>query len=292
MKPAKFTYHRAEDVEQAISLLTDLGADAKILAGGQSLMPMMNFRLARPTALVDISGIPGLSHITRQTGGMDLGALATHWQLEHFSSFPGALAVVAETAQWIGHPAIRRRGTIGGSLAHSDPVAEWCVLMTALNAVVVVGGPGGIREEPVEAFLRGYFSTSLEANEIVLRVRIPRIPDHAGFDEYARRHGDFAIVMVAVAFDIVDGRVEGPRVVLGGVGGRPERARGAEQALAGQRPTKDLFEAAAGIAAAETDPASDTLGSAEYRRHLVRTLVDRSCVTALDRTNTRREGKS
>jgi carbon-monoxide dehydrogenase medium subunit len=292
MKPAKFTYHRAEDVERAISLLTELGTDAKILAGGQSLIPMMNFRLARPTALVDISRIADLSHITRQGGGMDFGALATHWQLEHFSSFPGALAVVAETARWIGHPAIRRRGTIGGSLAHSDPVAEWCVLMTALNAVVVVGGPGGIREEPVEAFLKGYFTTSLQANEILLRVRIPRIPDHAGFDEYARRYGDFAIVMVAVAFDVVDARVKGPRVVLGGVGGRPERVHGAEQALEGQRPIGSVFEAAANIAAAETDPASDTLGSAAYRRHLVRTLVRRSCVAAIDRTDTQREGKA
>ncbi len=280
MKPARFAYHRAETTEQAVDMLSRLGDDAKILAGGQSLIPMMNFRLARPQALIDVSGLADLSYVRPDGEGLQIGALTTHGKLERHADYPGALDVVADTARWIGHPAIRTRGTIGRSLAHSDPAAEWPVLMTALDATVVIARQGASRQESVETFLEGLFTTTLADTELLVEIRIPAPPTCAGFAEYARRHGDFAIAMAAVAFSVNEGRIANARIVLGGIDFAPVRAGAAESAMAGQAPTVELFSAASDIAATEIDPLTDTQASGAYRRRLVRTLVARACSSA------------
>lgn len=273
MKPAPFAYHRAESTEHAVELLSGLGDAAKILGGGQSLIPMMNMRLARPQALIDISRLADLSYIRSNGEGFELGATTTHAQLERFADYPGSLDVVARAAAWIGHPAIRTRGTIGGSLAHCDPAAEWPTLMTALRASAVISGHGTSREEPMETFLGGLFTTTLADDELLIAIKILRAPDLAGFAEYARRHGDFGIAIAAVACDLTEGRVTDPHIVLGGVDFTPIRAAGAEAAMAGELPTPELFAAAGDIAATEIEPLSDSHASSGYRKQLIRSLV-------------------
>jgi carbon-monoxide dehydrogenase medium subunit len=273
MKAADFDYYRVDALDDALERICELGEDAKVLAGGQSLVPMMNFRLARPSALVDITRVDELRGIERDGDVLRIRAVTTHGEVERAPELHDGYEVLRAAAKWVGHEPIRSRGTFGGSLAHADPTAEWCLIAVALGAVIEIAGPGGERELPAEDFLLGYFTTALEPDEIVTAVRFPAPCRQAAVQELARRHGDFALVAVAVALP-EDGE---PRIVLGGVGDVPVRAREAEQALADGTPLEEV----ARTAAAEIDPGFDLHASPDYRRRLAATLVRRALVEAM-----------
>ena len=295
MKPAAFTYHRAHDVADAVALLTDLaaaGEDPKVIAGGQSLMPMMNFRLARPTALVDLGPlrrVPSMTAIDEADGVLTLGALVTHHAVETATLSP-EWAVLARAMRWVGHLPIRSRGTVAGSLVHGDATAEWCLLALLGDAVVVAEGPAGRREIPSGELFHGFYATAVDPDEVVVEVRFTRPMPHAALCEFARRHGDFATVDAAVALDLSDTdgtTVTGGRVVLGGVAPAPLRVPEAEAALAGEaggaRAGETLWSAVADAAAAAVDPPEDEGTTAAYRRRLTRTLVADACRQAFGR---------
>jgi carbon-monoxide dehydrogenase medium subunit len=278
MKPAPFSYHRARSADEAVALLAELGDDAKLLAGGQSLVAMMNFRLARPAALVDISRLAELRYVRADNSGMRVGALALHRDLERLADpalLPG-FGLLPRAARYIGHYAIRAAGTFGGSIAHADPAAEWCMAALLFDAEIVARGPAGERVVPAGGFFTGFLETELRPDEMIVEVRLPAPRPGAAICEFARRHGDFAIVAVAAWVDREDGVCRDARVVLGGVGGTVQRATGAEAALIGSGLSSGAIEGAAQEAAAGSDPPGDIHGSAEYRRHLVRVLTARA----------------
>jgi aerobic carbon-monoxide dehydrogenase medium subunit len=278
MKPAPFSYHRARSADEAVSLLAELGDDAKLIAGGQSLVAMMNFRLARPAALVDISRLAELRYVRAEGGGMRIGALALHRDLERLAD-PALLAgfgMLPRAAGYIGHYAIRAAGTFGGSIAHADPAAEWCMAALLFDAEIVALGPGGERVIPVAGFFTGFLETGLRPDEMIVEVRLPAPRPGAAICEFARRHGDFAIVAVAAAVHSEGGTCRDARVVLGGVAGTVQRATGAEAAVIGSGLDTGAIAAAAREAAAGSDPPGDIHGSADYRRHLVEVLTARA----------------
>jgi carbon-monoxide dehydrogenase medium subunit len=282
VKPAAFDYHRVDTAEEAIERLAELGEEAKVLAGGQSLVPMMNFRLVRPPALVDVSRVDELRGLRREDGTLHIGALTRHADVEHAKAeeLAGGYEILRRAARWVGHFPIRARGTFGGSVAHADPAAEWCMLAVALDAEIVARGPGGRRTVPARDFFLGFFTTTLEPGEIVEEVRFPRPWRHAAIQEFARRHGDFAIVAAVVALDLDGDVVRDARVVVGGVDEVPVRAEAAEAVLRGN--TRDAFAEAGGAAAGEVEPSGDIHGSAEYRRELTGVLVRRALEEARD----------
>jgi carbon-monoxide dehydrogenase medium subunit len=278
-------YHRARDVVGAGRLLAELGDEAKLIAGGQSLVPMMNFRLARPRHLVDIGGLRELSYLRVDDGGLHIGALTTHHEVETApETAPGTgFELLRDAMGWVGHLPIRTRGTVGGSLAHGDATAEWCLLAVLLDAHVVAATGGGTRRKIAarELFL-GFFTTALEPDELIVEVAFPRPAPHAAIAEFAQRRGDFAIVAALVTFDLDGEAVRGARIVLGGVAEVPLRLPEAEAVLVGAA-TPELFAACADVAAAAIDPPTDANGSADYRRELTRTLVAQACQEAVSR---------
>jgi aerobic carbon-monoxide dehydrogenase medium subunit len=286
VKPAPFAYHRAHSVGEAVALLAELGDEAKILAGGLSLVPMMNFRLARPAALVDVTRIEGLSYLRADPdrpgsgGGLRIGALTTHRTVE-VSRDPAVLAgfgVLPRSARWIGHYPIRSRGTFGGSIAHADPASEWCLLAVLLGARVVLTGPDGQRAVPAAELFQGYYTTAARPDEMITELWFPRPAPGAVLTEFAQRQGDFAVVAAAVSVDIADGVCRSGRVVLGGVGPVPVQIEAG--ALAGQAASAETWRAMGEHAAGQIDPPDDTHGSSEYRRTLSATLVTRALAQA------------
>jgi carbon-monoxide dehydrogenase medium subunit len=288
VKPAPFAYHRAHSVAEAVALLAELGDEAKILAGGLSLVPMMNFRLARPAALVDVSRIEGLSYLRPGTAdGLRIGALTTHRTVE-VSRDPAVLAdfgVLPRSARWIGHYPIRSRGTFGGSIAHADPTSEWCLLAVLLDAQVVLTGPAGTRAVPAAGFFQGYYSTAAAPDEMITELRFPAPAPNAVLTEFAQRQGDFAVVAAAVSADIGDGVCRAGRVVLGGVGPLPVEVDAGP--LGGQPATEQTWRAMGEHAAGQIDPPltspspfTDTHGDAGFRRRLTATLVARALAEA------------
>ncbi len=283
MKPASFEYHRAYTPEEVVELLTELGDDAKILAGGQSLAPMMNFRLARPSALVDVNSVPGLDHLRREGDELCIGALTRHRAVETTRA-PEVLdgfSLLPRAAHWIGHYPIRSRGTVGGSIAHSDPTAEWCLLARLYDATVVVLGPEGRRTVPSEEWFTGFLTTSGAWNEMVVETRFARPRPFGALTEYARRRGDFAIAATGVALDVVDGTCRDVSIVLGGVATEPLRATEAEAVAEGAPADERTWREVARVAAEGIEPPTDLNGDADYRRTLVRTLTERAFVEAL-----------
>ena len=283
MKPAPFAYHRAQSVGEAVALLAELGDEAKILAGGLSLVPMMNFRLARPAALVDVTRIEGLSYLRADpagSGALRIGALTTHRTVE-LSRDPAVLAgfgVLPRSAHWIGHYPIRSRGTFGGSIAHADPASEWCLLAVLLDAEVVLTGPGGQRAVPAGQFFQGYYTTDIGPDEMITELWFPRPSPRAVLTEFAPRQGDFAVVAAGVCAEIEGGICRSGRVVLGGVGPLPVEVDAG--ALAGQPATPATWQAMGEHAAGQVDPPDDTHGSGAYRRALTVTLVSRALAEA------------
>lgn len=284
MKPAPFEYFAPDTVEEALGLLHEHGDEAKVLAGGQSLVPAMNFRLARPAVIVDIGRLGELAAIDdSDPETVTVGARVRHLDLER-NGIGGPLGrLLADTARWVGHYPIRVRGTFGGSLAHADPAAEWCVLARALDAEMGCRSADGARTVATADFFEMVFTTALEPHELLERVTLPRLPESwgVGVAEFARRYGDFAIVLAVAAVDRVGEGVRSARIALGGVEGRPVRAEAAEQALAGAETSPDAIAAAAAAAAEGVDPVGDIHGSPEYRRDLVRAMVTRALKQAL-----------
>jgi carbon-monoxide dehydrogenase medium subunit len=285
MKLPPFEYRVAGSVDEAVGLLAEWGDEAKVLAGGQSLVPLLSFRLARPSVLIDINRIPELGHIT-DGPVLELGATVRHRQAELSGVVRDRMPLVAEALGYVGHAAIRNRGTVGGSIAHSDPSAEMPTVLFALGGEVVVQSTRGQRTIGADEFMEGFLTTTLEPDELLTAVRFPTWPAPSGwaFNEFSRRSGDYAIVGVAALLGLgVDGRIARAALVFSGVGGTPERAQEAEQALVGQSPTPDLWDSVGKLAGAGLDPASDLHGSAAYRRHLAGVLATRSLSEAFER---------
>ena len=284
MKPAAFEYRRATAVEDAVDQLTELGDEVKLLAGGQSLVPMMNFRLVRPSALVDVAGIPDLQYLEPHDGrGLKIGALTPHRWVEEMED-PELLegfSILKRAARWVGHYPIRTLGTFGGSIAHGDPSAEWCVLAALLDAEIVAVGPEGERVVPASDFFHGFFMTALEPDEMIVEVRFSQPAPNAALQEFARRAGDYAIVAAAVTLDVDDGKCRSARVVLGGVADVPLRVTEAERVLEGAEAGREAFEQAGREAAKAVDPPSDVQGTAEYRRDLSAVMVRRALEKAV-----------
>ncbi|MDV8071347.1 FAD binding domain-containing protein [Rhodococcus sp. IEGM 1366] len=283
MKPAPFNYHRVHTPDQAVTLLAELGDDAKLIAGGQSLVAMMNFRLARPAQLIDIGEVAELRYVHRGNDGLRIGALTTHHAIE--SEYRGTMAngfeVIVDAMQWIGHLPIRTRGTIGGSIAHADATAEWCLLAVLLDAEIVVLSVRGRRSIPAGEFFYGFYSTALEPDEMIVEIHFPATARHAAMAEYAQRHGDFAVVAAAVNLQIEDGSIQGGRVVLGGVGPLPVIADSAGAALSSGQPLSSTSAAECASETANSLDLDDTVpGGAVYTRGLVRHLVTRALCKA------------
>jgi CO/xanthine dehydrogenase FAD-binding subunit len=288
MKPAPFEYFRPRSLDEALSLLAEHGADAKPLAGGQSLIPAMNFRLATPSVIVDLNAIPELSYVAHlEGGGVNIGGMTRQRNLERNPVLAERVPLITETMPYIAHPAIRNRGTIGGSLAHADPAAELPAVMLALDAKLTITSTSGVRVVSAPDFFVGLFSTAIQPGELLTQIQIPAFGPGSGFafQEMSRRHGDFALVGVAAAVQL-DGeeRCSAARIALLSVGDRPALADQAAAALVGHRPSADLIRAAANAAATrDIDPPSDIHASARYRRQLANVLTRRALESAFDR---------
>lgn len=283
MKPAAFTYFAPSSLDQAVSLLAKRTPEAKPLAGGQSLIPLMNFRLAQPRYLIDLNRIPELSYIRETDGTIAIGAMTRQFEAERSELVSRTTPLLTEALRFTGHPTIRHLGTVGGTLAHADPAAELPAVAIALGAKLVARGPAGTRTIPAGEFFLGPLSTALAPDELLVEVRIPQLPPRAGwaFLELSRRHGDFAIVGVAAVITLApDGRVERASLALCGAGPKPVRASRAEAALAGASPSQERFREASEIAAQEIDPDSDLHASADYRRRVATVLVRRALAEA------------
>lgn len=286
MKPAQFEYFDPKTVEEAVSLLSQhADDDAKVLAGGQSLVPLMNFRLAKPKWLIDINGIEALDYIKDDGDWLAIGAITRERAVEKSALVAAACPFLAEVSHWIGHTTIRNRGTLGGCIAHNDPTAEYPLAAVLLGAEVSVQGPAGSRQIPIEEFFITYLTTALAEDELLTEVRFPKMPATMGwaFQEFARRHGDFAIVETGALLSLDGGVVEDARIAVGGAGPVAFRATDAEDALKGQQLSDQLIEQAAEKAAAMTEPEPDVHASAEYRTHLTKVLTRRALKEAQTR---------
>ena len=273
MKPPRFEYLVPRTLDEAVALLAEHGDRARVLAGGQSLIPLLNFRLAQPEVLVDINRIAELAYIRADNGGLAIGALARQHAVERSDMVGRRVPIIAEACRLIGHLPIRHRGTLAGNLAHADPASELPAVMLALEAQLFVTSKKETRVIPAAQFFVGALSTALQPGELLTEVRVPALPAGSGsaFVEMARRAGDYALVGVAALLSFDDaGRCRHARVALCGVGPTPIRARDAEQALLGQAPRGNALDEAAHQAAAATRPTSDLHGSADFRRKLAR----------------------
>lgn len=285
MIPAAFEYEVPTDLAQAIDRLSKSGGEAKVLAGGQSLIPLMKFRLAQPARIIDISRIPGLSYI-RENGELRIGALTREVDLEESAVIRDRYPIVADTAAVIADPIVRNLATLGGNVAHADPANDHPATLLAVRASIVARGPGGERVIPIDDFFVDTFTTSLAADEIVTEIRIPRAELQSGgaYVKFERKVGDFAIVGVAALIHLdAKGNVRAAGIGLTNVGPTAIRARRAEDALRGRAPDNEAIAAAAEAAAAEAQPVSDLRGPVEYKRDLVRVLTARSLRRAVTR---------
>lgn len=294
MKPAPFTYVRPDSVEETLRLLDERGESAKVLAGGQSLVPLLNLRLARVDCLIDIAHLPGLGEIgVGADGALMIGALVRQRELVASPLVRRHAPLLAECAPLIGHPATRNRGTVGGSIAHADPAAELPAALLALEATILVTSSAGAREIPSAAFFCDLFTTALAPQELVTAVRIPPAPPHSGWTclELARRHGDFALVGVAAGISLDgDGRCAEARLSLFGVAATPVRAIASETLLRGNTLSPRLVTEAAQQAAAALDPFDDVQATGQYRKTVAAVYAERALTLALERAQTASSG--
>lgn len=286
MIPRSFEYFSPRTLDEAIGLLQKLGPDAKLLSGGQSLIPMMKLRILSPQHIVDINRIPGLDYISENDGHLKIGALAREHQLETSEIIDSKLPILADTAKFIADPLVRSQATVCGNLAHGDPANDHPATMLALGAKVVATGPNGQREIAIEDFFPGLFTTALEPEEILTEIRIPLPPAKSGgaYLKLERKVGDFATAGVAVQLTLDDaGKCSKAGVGLTNVGMTPIKATKTEAFLAGKTLDEATINEASVIAASESQPMDDIRGSAEYKRDLVRVLTARALTRALER---------
>jgi carbon-monoxide dehydrogenase medium subunit len=288
MKPASFDYIVAESIDMAVASLTEAGADAKIIAGGQSLVPMLNFRLLRPSVLVDINRIAGLAFIEETDRDIRLGALTRHHQLETSPVIARHLPVLFCAMKHVAHLAIRNRGTIGGSLSHADPAAELPMMALLLDAELHIASASGKRAVAARDFFLDALTVDLEGGDMVTEIALPKLPPGTGwgFEEVARRHGDFALAAVAVTLTVSLGAIAQARVALTGVGPTPLRATAAETLLIGHALEPNLTRGVIEAARAVITPETDLHASADYRRHLAGVLTGRALDAAWQRATT------
>jgi carbon-monoxide dehydrogenase medium subunit len=284
MKLPPVDYEAPKTVSEAVELLGEHLDQASVLAGGQSLIPLLALRLAHPAVLIDINGIAGLSGVSATDGRVAIGAMTREYVAEESAAVAEAVPLLAAALPLIGHEAIRSRGTIGGSLAHADPAAELPAVALALDAEFVVRGQSGERVIPAADWFEGYLTTSRRPDELLVEVRFPVAGRGTGtsFLEVARRHGDFAVVGLAVSLTVSGGVISDARMAFSGVSDVPVRASGAEDLLAGERPSAGLFDEAARRAAQDIDPPADLHGSADYRKKVAAALVRRGLRAAAD----------
>ena len=279
MYPASFEYVAPTSLEEAIALLDRYGQDAKVVAGGQSLIPLMKFRFASPAVLVDINGIPGLDTIVEGEGGLRIGALVRHKDAERSSLLRGGRwGLLGATARLVADPLVRNRGTVCGSLAHADPQGDWASSMMAARGEVVAQGPGGSRRIAVGELVQGPFQTQLEPNEIITEVVVPDPGAATGgtYLKLERKVGDYATAAVAAQVTMANGTIGSAGIALTGVGSRNIQAADAEALLAGKEPSDELIKEAAKLAAAAADPTADNRGSVEYKRSVIRVFTERA----------------
>ena len=293
MKPAAFEYFTPATVDEAVALLAEHGGEAKPLAGGQSLIPAMNFRLARPALLVDLNRVSELAYVRAESGGVALGAMTRQRAVERSDVVARAAPLLAEAMPAIAHPQIRNRGTIGGSIAHADPSAELPAVMLALDAWFRAKSSSGERSIPAGEFFKGMLETALEPGELLVEIAVPALPASSGtaFLEVARRHGDYALVGVAAIVTLDPrGRCKEARIGLLSVGDGPVLATEAGKGLSGQTPSEELLRAAGDAAATrDIDPPSDIHASAAYRRRLAAVLTRRALALAFERAGSAKE---
>jgi carbon-monoxide dehydrogenase medium subunit len=277
MYPGRFEYEAPATLEEALAALDRYGDDAKVLAGGQSLIPLMKLRFAMPRALVDINRVPGLDGLAEEEGGLRIGALVRHKDCERSKVLTGRFGVLGDAAPQISDPIVRNLGTVAGSLAHADPQGDWGSALMAAGARVVVRGPDGSREIAVEDLFEGPFTTTLEPTEVITEVRVPDPGPKAGgtYLKLERKVGDYATAAVAVHLSFSNGSVERAGIALTGVGPRNLRAHAAEEALAGATLDDEAIAEAARLAAEAAEPQSDERGSADYKRNVVRVFTER-----------------
>jgi carbon-monoxide dehydrogenase medium subunit len=289
MKLPDFAYEAPTTLAEAVGLLAEHQDEASVLAGGQSLIPLLALRLARPAVLVDVNGLSELSGVSVTDGQVAVGAMTREYVAEESEAVAGTVPLLAAALPLIGHDAIRSRGTIGGSLAHADPAAELPAVARALDAEFVVRSRSGERVIPAAEWFEGYLATARRPDEILVEVRFPaaRPGTGAAFQEVARRHGDFAMVGVAASLTLTDGTISDARLAFSGIADVPVRAVEAEAFLLGQEPSAQVFEEAARRATADIDPPADLHGSAEFRKKVAATLVRRGLRAAADNAHER-----
>jgi carbon-monoxide dehydrogenase medium subunit len=283
--PAEFDYHAPATIDEALALLGRLGGDAKILAGGHSLVPAMRFRLAQPAALVDINRIPGLSYVREEGGFLRIGALTRESELEHSPIVMSRYGALADAGRLIADPLVRNRGTVGGNLAHADPANDHPAVMLALGATIVARGPGATREIAVDSFFVGLFENALAANELLVEIRVP-IPgpgQGSAYEKLERKVGDYATSAVAVHIAMDGDTCRTVRIGLTNVSAVPMRASQAEAAMVGKKVDEAVLEAAGRAAAGDCDPSADLRGSVEYKRDVTRVLLKRAARRAMAR---------
>lgn len=283
MKPAAFDYFAPRSLDEALDLLAAHGEDGKVLAGGQSLVPAMNFRLARPAALIDINRVAALDYLSEEDGRLRIGALVRHARFEA-SVVGGALGpFLPRVARHIAHVPIRARGTFCGSLAHADPASEWCLVAAVLDAEFVVASCRGTRRLAPGGYFVGALTTALEPDELLTETRLPLLDDRwrSGFAEFSRRAGDYALAMATAFLRFAEGRVAEARLGIGGAVEHPVRITAAEQSLLGTDGGTEARREAGRIAAAAIEPLEDIQASADYRRHLACAMVERALAQAV-----------
>jgi aerobic carbon-monoxide dehydrogenase medium subunit len=284
MKLPPVDYEAPTAVPEAVELLAEHADEASVLAGGQSLIPLLALRLARPAVLIDINGIDELSGVSATDGWVAIGAMTRECVAEESEALASTVPLLTAALPLIGHEAIRSRGTIGGSLAHADPAAELPAVARALDAEFVVRGPSGERVIPAAEWFEGYLTTSRRPDELLVEVRFPAAGRGTGtsFQEVARRHGDFAIVGLAASLTLSEGVISDARLAFAGMSDVPVRAVDAEAVLVGEVPSAELFDEAAGRATDGVDPPADLHGSSDYRKKVAAALVRRGLRAAAD----------
>ncbi|GLI23083.1 carbon-monoxide dehydrogenase medium subunit [Xanthobacter flavus] len=292
MKPARFDYVRAESIAHAVEALAGAGGDGKVLAGGQSLMPMMNFRLVKPSVLVDINRIPDLDRITLEANTLRLGALVRHRMTAEDALVARHIPVLLAAMKHVAHLTVRNRGTFCGSVCHADPAAEMPMMTLLLDGTIHIASPRGTRTMPARDFLIGSLATALEPDEMVTAVDLAIPQDGTGwaFEEFSRRHGDYALAAVAVLMERADGRMRNVRIAMMGIADTALRFSDVEAALEGREGTPASFDEAATLLQASIEPNSDLSASADYRRHLAGALARRALADAWRRARDTAEG--